>query len=51
MKTKTTHQILAAAAILFLLLTARPAPAAEWVKKSLREYLHMKGPPSADVKF
>jgi len=31
MKTKTTHQILAAAAILFLLLTACPAPAAEWV--------------------
>ena len=31
MKTKTTHQILAAAAILFLLLTVRPALAAEWV--------------------
>jgi len=31
MKTKTTHQILAGVAILFLLLTVRPAPAAEWV--------------------
>ena len=31
MKTKTTHQILAGVAILFMLLTVRPALAAEWV--------------------
>jgi hypothetical protein len=31
MKTKTTHQIIAGVAILFMLLTVRHAPAAEWV--------------------
>jgi hypothetical protein len=31
MKTKTIHQILAGVAILFMLLTVRPALAAEWV--------------------